>query len=209
MMPEKNLPITDYNSWTFDQYWRKDLNFPFWLAIAQSLQLFDVVFSFLGISQNNLTTVFVQIASRYMILFGFFPFVPEGHFSIFMSCICWAITEVTRFTLYALKNAGVDMTLNTIGDLVCHARYTFFIVLYPVGITGELIGCYKAWQYLSGLGPDDARPSWTHYPMPNSFNVAFVFEDVIWWAIPLAYLIGFPPLYNHMWVQRAKHYSTR
>lgn len=137
------------------------------------------------------------------------PFVPEGHGSIYMSCICWSITEVTRFTLYALKNAGVDMTFNYFADIVSHARYSFFIVLYPVGISGELWCCFKAWEYFDGLAVGAERPFWTYYPLPNQFNMSFVFEDVVFWGIPLMYLVGFPPLYKHMWVQREKHYVTR
>ena len=144
-----------------------------------------------------------------MILYGFMPFVPEGHCSIYMSCICWSITEVTRFTLYALKNAGVDMTFNYFADFVSHLRYSLFIVLYPVGITGELWCCYKTWQHFSGLAPDAERPWWSRYPLPNKYNISFVFEDVVFWGIPLLYLFGFPPLYGHMWTQRDKHYKTR
>ena len=105
----------------------------------------DVVFTLVRITPNNAVLVAAQIASRLLILYGMLPYVPEGHFSIFMTCVCWSITEVVRFTLYGLKTAGVDMTLNTFADFVQTLRYTLFIVLYPVGITGELITCFKTW----------------------------------------------------------------
>lgn len=139
----------------------------------------------------------------------FMPFVPEGHYSIYMACICWSVTEVTRFTLYALKNAGVDMTFNTFADLVSHARYNFFIVLYPVGITGELLCCFKTWQYFKNLPQGAERPWWSSYPLPNRYNFSFNYEDAIFWIIPTLYILFFPGLYMHMWGQRAKHYKAR
>jgi very-long-chain (3R)-3-hydroxyacyl-CoA dehydratase len=104
---------------------------------------------------------------------------------------------------------GVDMVMNYFADIVGHMRYNFFIILYPVGITGELICCYKTWEYFKALGPAESRPSWTYYPMPNKFNISFIYEDVIFVCIPLFYILGFPGLYKHMWVQRSKHYKSR
>lgn len=101
------------------------------------------------------------------------------------------------------------MTNEWAGDIVSHARYTFFIVLYPVGITGELIASYKTWQHFKELGPHGDRPALTYLPLPNKFNMAFVYEDAILMVIPLAYIFGFPGLYGHMWTQRAKHYKNR
>lgn len=58
LLPEQGKPWTELESWTFDQYWRPGLNFPFWLTIAQSLQLLDVIYSLVGVTNNNLFTVF-------------------------------------------------------------------------------------------------------------------------------------------------------
>ena len=41
-----------------------------------------------------------------------FPLVETNHFGIFMATICWAVTEVTRFTFYTLKELGMFKATN-------------------------------------------------------------------------------------------------
>lgn len=90
-----------------------------------------------------------------------------------------------------------------------HLRYNLFIVLYPVGVSGELICVFKTWQYFKALSPESPRPFWTYFPLPNKLNISFVFEDVTALVIPLIYTIFFPGLYMHMIAQRSKHYNQR
>ena len=206
LWPDEGQPFMELNSWRFDQYWREGMHFDWWLKVAQSLQLLDVLFALFGITQNSLPTVFAQIASRYVILYVMLPHVEKGHYSIFLACMCWSITEVTRFTFYALKNSGMDMGTNLLASIVGHARYNTFIILYPLGVTGELLCCFKTWQYLASLPEGSPKPFTIH--MPNALNIAFDLERVIQFVVPLAYFFGFPPLYSHMWVQRRKHYQS-
>ena len=78
-----------------------------------------------------------------------FSLVEEFHFGIFMATICWAITEVTRFTFYTLKELNMFRFSNPFAVMIGHMRYNSFIFLYPLGVTGELICFYKAWQHLN------------------------------------------------------------
>lgn len=43
--------------------------------------------------------------------------------------------------------------------------------------------------------------------MPNQWNVGIDFEKFVVFAIPLIYLVSFPPLYMYMLAQRKKFYS--
>ena len=85
---------------------------------------------------------------------------------------------------------------NNIASSSVNSRYTLFIVLYPIGVTGEL------WcQYVS-LGPIQARKIFS-LAMPNSWNFVFNFYVVLI-MIMLSYVPIFPQLYLHMFAQRRK-----
>lgn len=47
-------------------------------------------------------------------------------------------------------------------------RYSFFVVLYPIGITGELICCYKALPHYQATQA-------LSITLPNTWNITFNF----------------------------------
>lgn len=114
---------------------------------------------------------------------------------VFMAAIPWCIAEATRYPFYQFK--GLQPYLG-------HLRYNLFIVLYPVGVTGELLCFYQQYKLSSEL-PYDQKP-WT-IALPNKFNVGVDFEKFVVYAIPLIYLVSFPPLYMYMLAQRKKFYA--
>ena len=75
-------------------------------------------------------------------------------------------------------------------------RYTFFIVAYPTGVTGELL-CQ-----LAGL-----QHAYKHdllsLHLPNTLNASFSFPLFILVTM-LLYVPLFPPMYLHMFGQRKK-----
>ena len=75
-------------------------------------------------------------------------------------------------------------------------RYTFFIIAYPVGVTGELL---VSW---AGLGYAHQTRVMS-VELPNRLNATFCFPLVIG-AIMLLYIPLFPPMYLHMFGQRKK-----
>ena len=86
--------------------------------------------------------------SRLFILHMIMPLVEQGHFAIFMATLCWSFTEVVRFTFYSLKELDMFNYHNLFALVVGFFRYNSFIILYPVGVTGELLCSFKAWQHL-------------------------------------------------------------
>ena len=111
--------------------------------------------------------------------------------------------EVVRFGFYSTKELfGEGPVANIFG----HLRYNIFIFAYILGVTGENIACYYAYQEISRLDEAGKSMPWT-IRMPNKWNFVFDFR----WFLslsPLMYLGGFPGLYLHMWSQRAKFYGT-
>uniref|UniRef100_A0A1I8C1U6 Very-long-chain (3R)-3-hydroxyacyl-CoA dehydratase n=1 Tax=Meloidogyne hapla TaxID=6305 RepID=A0A1I8C1U6_MELHA len=99
-----------------------------------------------------------------------------------MLLIAWSITEVIRYSFYALN------LINAVPSVLIWMRYTFFILLYPLGAGGELLTMFAAL-------PEIAERKHFTIEMPNSANFAFNF----YWAVillALTYIPLFPQLYG-------------
>jgi len=97
---------------------------------------------------------------------------------------------VIRYGYYALGLTGWN------SSLVTWLRYTLFVVLYPMGVTGELWCCMASIPTIKAENPFSVT-------MPNSLNVTFNFHVALI-GIMLSYIPFFPQLYLHMFSQRRK-----
>ena len=85
---------------------------------------------------NNPVTVTKQVLSRLMVIGLIMPklwYDPALEKYVLMAAIPWCIAEFVRYPFYQFK--GLQAYLG-------HLRYNLFIVLYPVGVTGELLCFY-------------------------------------------------------------------
>ena len=130
-----------------------------------------------------------------------FPYSTAPHMGIFLTVMAWSVTEVVRFIFYSLKLVEMGSPQNMFAYVMSKLRYTLFIVLYPIGVSGELICCYKTWEYLQTL-PEDERPF--TITLPNTWNFGFNYSGFIMIGVPIIYALSFPGLYMHMWTQRKK-----
>ena len=102
----------------------------------------------------------------------------------------WAAVEVPRYTAYLIDTLGLPSP-----SALTWLRYSLFLVLYPLGISGE-IGCLVA-----SLPYIAARGVW-NVALPNAHNFAYSHYTVL-----LCILFGlYPPgsylMIGHMWKQR-------
>ena len=102
------------------------------IKIVQSLAIFDVIFSYLGIIRTNYLVSSLQIFSRYFIVWIpiYLGNVPITIIQILTSI--WAISDSIRYLYYLNPNTKIIKWL----------RYNLFWVLYPLGILFEIISCY-------------------------------------------------------------------
>ena len=102
----------------------------------------------------------------------------------------WAVTEIVRYSYYT------NVLLDCVAYPLRWCRYTFFIVLYPLGVAGEMLCLMKSLPYL-----DDVE--YFNYKLPNKLN--FSFPLVLFGYCSLAvYLPGLYFLYTYMFRQRRK-----
>ncbi|TKC37979.1 hypothetical protein EI555_015704, partial [Monodon monoceros] len=110
--------------------------------------------------------------------------------SVVLFLVAWTVTEITRYSFYTFS------LLDHLPYFVKWARYNFFIILYPVGVAGELLTIYAALPYVKKTGMFSIR-------LPNKYNVSFDYYYFL--LITMAsYIPLFPQLYFHMLRQRRK-----
>ena len=107
---------------------------------------------------------------------------------------CWAITEVVRYSFYTFKDSEILKIL----------RYNLFLILYPLGVSGELLTILHSCQHIANDYPDNLKP--LTLVMPNKFNITVKYEWSVYVLI-LVYASEFPKLFKHMLRQRAKMYE--
>ncbi|EMP24371.1 3-hydroxyacyl-CoA dehydratase 2 [Chelonia mydas] len=80
--------------------------------------------------------------------------------SVLLFVVAWTITEIIRYSFYTFS------LLNHLPYLIKWARYTLFIVLYPMGVSGELLTIYAALPFVRQAGLYSIS-------LPNKYNFSF------------------------------------
>ncbi|KAK9468374.1 tyrosine phosphatase-like protein [Lipomyces arxii] len=150
-------------------------NFIKWV---QTGALLEIVHSLLGLVRSPILTTLMQVASRILLVWGVVYLFPEsGATTLAYSTmvISWSVTEIIRYAYYAYNlNGGPPKWLTWL-------RYNTFLLLYPTGVTSELLVIYAS------LG--DAEKFSPYYKW---FLV----------AIFVIYVPGFRTMFGHMVKQR-------
>jgi very-long-chain (3R)-3-hydroxyacyl-CoA dehydratase len=145
--------------------------------------LLEVLHSAMGWAGGSWWLTALQVASRILVvvLINLLPLdlftSGLGYYGIVMVSVAWGVTEVVRYAYYRQNMRGA-----TLGHLEW-ARYSLFIFLYPLGVTGEFVIMY-AFVNQNGFGLN---------PITIAFSV-----------IAVLYAVFFPKLYGYMWSQRKK-----
>ncbi|OLY81190.1 Very-long-chain (3R)-3-hydroxyacyl-CoA dehydratase 2 [Smittium mucronatum] len=130
-------------------------------------------------------TVLPQVFSRLFLVWGIFYVFPErevlNQIGVPLLVFAWSITETIRYPFYALSVAELQFYP------LLWARYTLFYVLYPLGVTGELLTIYSALPIAKN-----------YYPTYYYFLIAIMFS----------YGPPFYFLYTHMIKQRRKQLGS-
>lgn len=140
--------------------------------------------------------MFSRVFLVWPILFKVPESVSQVGFPLMLTA--WTVTEVQRYLYYVLNliNQVPDIlqwcrSFKNQNNCICimltsqfHSlnRYTFFIALYPIGITGELICSYNALPYYE-------RTQSLSISLPNAWNFTFSFYYYIV-IVMLSYIPG-------------------
>ncbi|XP_046452779.1 very-long-chain (3R)-3-hydroxyacyl-CoA dehydratase 2-like [Daphnia pulex] len=104
-----------------------------------------------SIIPSNVGITFAQVFSRVFLLWPILYYVTttRDQFGFPLLLIAWTVTEVLRYLYYILNLLSTVPAITLVQVNI--TRYSFFIILYPIGITGELISCYCALLYYTGI----------------------------------------------------------
>ncbi|KAK2582257.1 hypothetical protein KPH14_004603 [Odynerus spinipes] len=179
--------VTSSELTLWDKVW-----FP--LFLFQTAAVVEVVHIMVGLVRSNVFITFVQVLSRVAVC-GILLTIPSSlivsSIAFPLTILAWSITEIIRYSYYFTNLVGYTPYFLT------WLRYTTFIVLYPLGITGELLCYYMVFTY------SQANPEVLTYALPNQWNFTFNYSYSLIMAM-LVYIPGFPNLYSYMLSQRKK-----
>uniref|UniRef100_A0A8R1TR49 Very-long-chain (3R)-3-hydroxyacyl-CoA dehydratase n=1 Tax=Onchocerca volvulus TaxID=6282 RepID=A0A8R1TR49_ONCVO len=165
------------------------------LQIFQTAAVLEIFHAAACFVRSPVGTTALQLFSRVTLVWLILYKVVSAQVSIgvLFLLMAWSVTEVVRYSYYALALTNAVSNLHT---WLRQVLYSFFIALYPLGVSGELL------VVLAALPEVSTKKHFT-VELPNIFNIGFSF----WWYL-IAYIIlyapGFPQMYKYMLKQRKK-----
>ncbi|XP_065844088.1 very-long-chain (3R)-3-hydroxyacyl-CoA dehydratase 2-like [Oscarella lobularis] len=163
------------------------------LKVSQTLAVLEILHAMLGLVRSGVMLTFFQVFSRETLLW----FVAsaggpkiQSHYGFAMMVLAWTISEIIRYSFYFFN------IIHRTPYILTWCRYTFFIVLYPTGVAGELL-------LIGNMMPIAQETGIFSYRLPNKWNISFDFFTFLCVAV-LLYVPVFPQLYGHMLKQRRK-----
>ncbi|XP_024612277.1 very-long-chain (3R)-3-hydroxyacyl-CoA dehydratase 2 isoform X3 [Neophocaena asiaeorientalis asiaeorientalis] len=162
------------------------------LKFFQTGALLEILHCAVGIVPSSVVLTSFQVMSRVFLIWAVTHSVKEvqSEDSVLLFVIAWTITEIIRYSFYTFS------LLNHLPYLIKWARYTLFIVLYPMGVSGELLTIYAALPFVRQSGLYSIS-------LPNKYNFSFDYYAFLI-LIMISYIPIFPQLYFHMIHQRRK-----
>lgn len=174
----------------------KNVEYP--LKVIQTCAIFEVVHAIIGIVKSNAITTTMQVFSRVWTLWAVVNVCVNAQTSFFftMTCLSWSLVEVPRYIYYAC-----DILLEKCPYQLLWLRYSLFLVLYPLGITGE-IGCmYQTASYLyESSSSDNVSVNSNHWQYLFGVNWLLILIVIV----AVFYIPGSPIMYRHMLHARRK-----
>ncbi|XP_051266984.1 very-long-chain (3R)-3-hydroxyacyl-CoA dehydratase 1 isoform X1 [Dicentrarchus labrax] len=146
----------------------------------------------IGIVRTSVIVTGVQVCSRIFMVWFITNSIRQiqSEESVILFLVVWTVTEITRYSYYTFN------LLHHLPYFIKWARYNLFIVLYPLGVVGELMTIYAALPFVRRSGMYSMR-------LPNVYNVSFDYYYCLI-VVMLSYIPLFPQLYFHMLRQRRK-----
>ncbi|XP_013195322.1 very-long-chain (3R)-3-hydroxyacyl-CoA dehydratase 2 [Amyelois transitella] len=182
------------NRGTLDTFWPEIKTT---VIIFQNAAVLEILHAAIGLVPSGVFIVLVQVYSRVFVVCGILLSAHGSTVSpgLPLCILAWSVTEIIRYAYY---------TLNLIGAVpqpLLFLRYSTFIILYPIGITGELLCMYHSLEEV-------AEKNLYTISFPNAWNFIFNYYYFIV-AIMSLYIPLFPVLYGHMLAQRKKMLSKK
>ncbi len=161
------------------------------LECCQYGAFLEIIHAITGIVKTSILSTSIQILGRISIvlLLQFVPVeVSYGYLIIFFA---WSSIEIVRYSYYILNLIKKNYSNFNIPYLLIWCRYTFFIVLYPIGSFGEMLIIYNAQKYFNKI------ILWKN----NVFNI---YVGNLFYPIYILFLPSLIFMYRYLFKQKKK-----
>lgn len=110
-----------------------------WLQAAQWSMALEIVHAATGMVRSPALVTFMQVQSRLNLVF-FVLLAPSvtSNWACGMMALSWCLVEVPRYAFYLNNLVGPGGQAGTLYPIFW-LRYSLFAILYPTGITGEVL----------------------------------------------------------------------
>lgn len=159
--------------------------FPFLLLLVfQIAAILEILHARLSWVRSSVLTTFIQVFSRVaVVLILFYLFYTSLSsktliWGVSLITLAWGITEMVRYSFY------FSQLMSWRVKPLSWMRYHFFMILYPMGVLGELL---IIWSLI------------------ESFELVSWLQIVLFSVLVLIYLIFFPKMFGHMLKQRRNY----
>jgi len=168
------------------------------LFLTQSLALMEVIHSIFGLVRSPVMSAFMQVSSRLLLVWGILHYSPESRtqFGFGLMVLSWATTEIPRYLFYSIN----VLNSSSVPSILTWLRYSTFLILYPTGITGELLCIWNSLPFFK------KHPDVLSVYMPNRLNFELTYTGFLYFILAL-YVPGSWFMYTYMMTQRKKALS--
>jgi len=167
------------------------------LQLTQSLAILEIVHSAIGFVRSPVSTTTIQVFSRLLLVWGVSYLAPPARVSkgFSLMLIGWCLAEVPRYFYYI-----INLVTPSPPFFLTLIRYSSFLVLYPAGISGEVLTIIASLAYFKDTG-------FYSLSMPNQLNFAFSYYYFLLFILAM-YIPGSYVMYTYMLAQRKKVLSA-
>ena len=119
------------------------------LECCQYGAFLEIIHAIIGIVKTSILPTTLQISVRIaiVVLLQFIPgSLSYGYLLIYFA---WSSIEMVRYIYYALNLIKKDFNNFNIPYLLIWCRYSFFVVLYPIGTAGEMMTIWNSQKHFS------------------------------------------------------------
>jgi len=162
------------------------------IKLCQSLAVLEIIHPLIGFTKGDWSSPLIQFIARNLILFVVINYNQQIKPSPYISylLLVWSFVELFRYPYYGIR------LLNKQNRVITWLRYTFWIILYPLGAFIEGLIVYKSIGYYHSNG-------YFSINLPNKMNFSFNFT--LFLQIYLVILpFGLIHMMRYMWIQRKK-----
>lgn len=155
------------------------------LTIVQSAAFLEVVHALIGLVSSPVLTVAMQVSSRLLLVWCYSRvYVSSQHdWSMYLMVISWSLVEVPRYLFYVFAQfKSVEMPYG-----LFWLRYSLFMILYPTGISGEVLQMY------AGISSKACPEIWIR----------------LTYLVYAIYFAGSPYMILNMWGNRVRSFKKR